>query len=544
VKLVGESALAWWGVAALATLVVLVYPTNSATTCPALQSMCLLSEPVAFVIILSIFVFLLLFVSRRDSFALPSTILFAIVFFGFFLIRLYYPRNDELGSLQILQYILQTSRIPPTSSAIAWESPSMPTFFVFSSTFQQATGMSPLLASSIIRVCFPVALAIAILAISKKILGKNYTAVTILVLIGGYGFADVFQFTPIYFGTIITFFLIYAFMMMRPELKYFVILSILAFSAIMAHIFMQIFVLPLVLSIAVYSRNDQIGSSIRRFILPIAAFTLIYDIYYVTQFGGWILSGLRQAQYLLYDFSFGTDQSLIQSHISLQPWWSVYTVYFWIAATAIGLVATVLLYIRYKDRNPIALISALLAGTLSLFFLQTGSGIVLTIFIWITPFALLSCFKYLRVAAKAGGHDRSIMALMLIIAVVLVSPSFLTYNSVIYTQTVNPTDLVYIVFSETHLSLATSIYSTYPNPIPSSAGSVIYPPGGDPASTHRLILSFLDSDNSIFYIDYSRTIAAYEFNQGLNRASFVALFQSLSNSNLVYSTSTSAIYST
>ena len=517
---------------------ILSLPVTGSCQTPGTQALCILPDPIEFLGAIALFAVATSFLFLTGRFGNAGIVVFSLVFFGFFLLKLPYPRSDELGTVLAVQEIVQHGVIPAPTSPLAYESPSMPFLFLFSSEFAILTGASPFFTAEVLRVGLPVVLAGVVLAIVRRSLGGVSPLVTALIVIGTYGFSDVFQFTPAYLNIVAIFTLILVLFTRDDGNRHYILLTLTAVFVIFAHVFGQIYLLCVTVPVILLSRK---GASRKRgvlFVIALLPISLAYDFYFVAQFGGFLLSGLDQATAFIGRFFLSsTDLASIQAHVSGEPVWSLLTVYLWATVTAIGALGSIVCFVKYQERRWLPVLLGLGTAMLFIEVVQSAqSGLPLDILTFFVPFAIISLAKLATVYTTSKPRLRVVLrAFAGLMLVLMIVPSMLTYNSLVFTQSSTQTDIASLEYNFSFGSSLTSVYSAYP------AGSfapnaAIVQVAGSASSIASGISSFLSSTNAVLYLNLQRVSLSNEFFLGLDSTQSHLLYSPLVSADLVFST--------
>lgn len=515
------------------TVLVLLSPTRTHCNCISMQSIGLLVDPGYFVVLMTAWFGSVLFLSFKKGWGLFSILLFALVFFGFYLFRFPF-RTEELFTYQIATQITQTAHF-----SNLWES-SWPELFGLVSIMGITTGLGANLASEFIRLFTPLAASIVLVVFVRELWPTFTTVAVFASLIGSYGLSDIFQLTPVYFSILTVFFFSFVLVkwMKSASRQNSALLVIALVAAILSHPFASIYVATISLASTMYvARNVSRRRHRFSVLASILVFATAYNIFYVQNFGGFLFSGLMEAASFLQSFRLGSaDATYISSHVALQPVWSVYVIYFWAALTLGGFITSAILAFHSKRPHWFVFLMGSGLGVLVIQFVQSsGSGIVLAILTFISPIAIVCIMSQILTFPKSKAAQRVPAFVFALLLILLVTPSFLTYNSQVYTQSYRSPDLASVNYLEGTgtASNVKQIYGNFPGLVTGGA-PIISGPLNDQGGLNGYARAFLGAQNSILYLSYDRFVLGEEF-VGVNQTTLVGFISLVGNANEIYS---------
>ena len=497
--------------------------------------MSLLTSPAEFTILVIAWLAILVPLSLRKGYAIFSVLLFAFVFFDFFSFRFPF-RTEEFFTYTVTSGIMQTGHIPNL-----WES-SWPAIFEVVSSLGESTGMSPLLSSEIFRILAPAVVAIFVTALIGRVWPGFRPIVVIVSLLGSYGLSDIYPLTPAYFGIMTTFF--FAFVILRwmdnPTQSNLIVAVVAILVAMLTHPFTMIYISGITLAITLFS---FVRYRVRN--LPILWLVILtttsYDIFYVENFRTYLVSGLQQALGFLSNFELGaTDRQYIASHIASQPPWSVQIVYFWVALSAMGVITAFVMFLRFHSPRWFLILGGLGVGLILIQLLQSSqSGIALAVLTYLSPIAIATLMAAVFRRARSPRVIRSLVLILAAVILIGTVPSFLTYNSQVYTQSVLSSGVQSVSYLRATGTSLTEVYGYYPGLVIAQA-PFVFTSNYTPLGLQEYVNSFLKSRNTIFYTSIHKLYLGEEF-LGVNSTFLSNLVYKVNGVDVVYGSSGVAV---
>ncbi|MDG6921178.1 MAG: hypothetical protein JRN59_06590 [Nitrososphaerota archaeon] len=485
---------------------------------------------------------LVLFSSGR----LPQFLLYAFGFLDYFSFKYPLPRQDERGTVWAVSYILQTGHVAAASNVVNYESAGWPGLFTFAAFFQKVTGLSLEYMVESMRLFYPLALALVIALVIHTFFGKKWAFLSALALTGSFGITDIYSFTPLYFGMISVLTLTAIILRLTSGRQYVtvVLLFVITGAVALSHAFAPIFAVVITaVSLPALKGRIRTGTSVMVF-LTMSVVLTVYDLYFVSEFGGFVRSGIQQGLLFLKGNLFSSqDLSAISAHVASVPWWSSLTVVIWLAATGLG---TFISLIQFKQARKVIYPVIILGFLLSIAIvnaIQVGgeSSFELDILSYVSAISIpvLAVFVTMKKPRHISFSGPLLVGTFVILALIA-SSSLFTYNSTVFSTTYQNTDVTANGFAYHYVSNSQIAYEIYPN---SLRPLVFFPVVSVvPATIKDMLADLSKSRGAIVYINIPRTIASYSFYTGQSPSYTLSELQGLQNFSEIYSSGLTAIY--
>jgi len=519
-----------------------LYPFYFPKSCTGIESLCFIEFPPGFVLLFSLMsaigVFLLDFPKARPI-VLPL-ILFS--FMDMFMFRVPYPRGEELFSIGDILYLQNVGHIISYNNPIVWEGAGYPGFFLFSDIFRSLSGIGLYHTFYFIRLYLPLVVSLFIGALFRRLFQANWAKFILLAIVSSYGLSDTYSFTPLYYAAALLFLLI---LLLSFEVAHdyytkstLVAIVLAVFAALFSHPFSGIVMVTLTTSVAIVLRSR--GNRLRKTIylpLLVAGIDTVYNLYYVSNFGSYLISGLGQFNELLKIGMLGPiDRNVIQSHINSFPIWSTATVLLWTALTVTGLFVSVWYWLKKKGVFPFSVLLGLALFLIMENALQSGggSGVESGILAWLSFMAVpLSVKSFSRLRFS----DRSLQRMLRLGTVgvigLLMTSSMLTYASAFYVQSANNEDMHAVFYANQFITGRIVAFVNYPNYFELFNDTEATYTGTNGSQT--LVENFISSGNSILYVDIFKSATSAELYSNISQNITAFTYQSATkSSNLIY----------
>jgi hypothetical protein len=486
----------------------------------------------------------------RKDFGFIPVLGFAFVFLDLLLIKVPLPRNEELATQYAVAHLLSTGRIPSLAFPVAYESGSWPGVFIFAAIVSSVLGLSPAIVTELTRALLPLAASLGIMLLAKEIVPERYELAAVLAIAGSYGLTDIFQFTPLYFCIVLSIYMLTQTLRMldRDRIPVYICAVALSVALLISHPIPAIVILGVALSIILFGKvvvYARITSNAIALSVLIVVATVAYEFFFANS-GFYFQSGLSQLIQELQTFSLSSaDISTITSHVQSSPWWSTLTIFSWAGLTLAGTFVAAWFFLKSRG-SPFVLIAGLVFGVFLIQLLQSAqAGLPLLILTFVSPITLITLVKARSIflikerrRAKLLTVGKIGLACLLTIGIVT---SFLSYNTVYYTQTAQSADISFAKFFDSHGPTVSVFFATYPSGPAGTNVSFVYGLG-DANSTASLIHRFSLASNAVYYVNWDRTTLADEFSFGLNASQVRAQYNGLGEFDAVFSSYNSTGY--
>jgi len=523
---------------------VVFYPFHFPKSCEDIESLCFIGFPSGFVLLFSL-------MSAIGVFLLDSPkarpIVLPLILFSFmctFISRIPYPRGEELFSIGDILYLQNVGHIISYNNPIAWEGAGYPGFFIFSDIFRSLSGVGLYHTFYLIRLYLPLVVSLLIGALFKRVFQVSWSQFTLLAIVSSYGLSDLFSFTPLYYASALLFLLILllnfeAIHGITQNRSSLIAIVLAVFAALFSHPFSGIAVVTLTASAAIVLKNG--GNRLRKTIyLPLlgAGIDIAYNLYYVPNFGSYLISGLVQFNGVLMSGLLGpADRNAIQSHVNVFPIWSTATVLLWTALTVTGLFVSVWHWLKKKGAFPFAVLLGLTFYLIIEGASQSGgsSGVESGILSWLSFMAVpLSVKSFTRFKFFGQNRQRILRLATVGVMGLLVTSSMLTYASAFYVQSANNKDMNAVSYSNQFITSRITVFVNYPNYFELFNDTKATYTSTN--SSQTLVENFVSSSNSVLYVDIIKSTTSAELYGNTSPNITVSTYQSATkSSNLIYS---------